>query len=107
MGAALDRLNSAWVISNEQNVVVNTVIGSGHKAKHYRHRYEHHSEYERQKQAGFYMRSGARDFYLGDWHMHPGGRACMNWVDRKTLAAIARKGETILGPITLILGEPH
>jgi integrative and conjugative element protein (TIGR02256 family) len=94
-------------VSGEHDVVVNAVIGSGPKAKHYRHRYEHDSEYERAEASRIYMRSGAPDFYLGDWHTHPGGRASMSWLDRKTLAAMARKGETIPGPITLILGEPH
>lgn len=92
--------------SAENDVVVTTVIGSGPKAKHYRHRYEHDAEYERAESSRLYMRSGNPDFYLGDWHTHPGGRARMSWLDRKTLADIVKRGETIAGPITLILGEP-
>ena len=92
--------------SGESDVVVNTVIGTGPKAKHYRHRYEHDAEYEQSECKRLFERSGHPDFYLGDWNTHPGGRARMSWLDRKTLALIAKRGETIPRPVTLILGEP-
>ena len=92
--------------SADDDLVVTTVIGCGPKAKHYRHRYEHDAEYERAEASRLYMQSGAPDFYLGDWHTHPGGRARMSWLDRKTLAAMVKQGETVVGPVTLILGEP-
>ena len=92
--------------SAEDDVVVTSVIGSGPTAKHYRHRYEHDAEYERSEASRLYMQSGAPDFYLGDWHTHPGGRARMSWTDRRTLADIFKRKEAIAAPITLILGEP-
>lgn len=93
-------------VSAEDDVVVSTVIGAGPKAKHYRHRYEHDAEFERSEASRLYMRSGAPDFYLGDWHTHPGARARMSWTDRRTLADIFKRKEAIEAPITLILGEP-
>ena len=93
--------------SAENDVIVTTVIGAGPKAKHFRSRYEHDAEYERFEADRLYKRTGDPDFYLGDWHTHPGGRARMSWLDRKTLASIAKRGETIAGPVTMILGEPN
>ena len=93
-------------VSESDEIVVTTAIGSGPKAKRTETRYVHDVEYEIAQAERLYMKSGKPDLYLGDWHTHPGGRGLMSWLDRKTLLDIAKSGTALHQPIMLILEEP-
>jgi integrative and conjugative element protein (TIGR02256 family) len=76
--------------SDAPELVVETVIGPGPRARHGRTRFDPDGAWQRVELARAY-RSRAATTYLGDWHSHPGGTAAPSDLDRRTARAIARR----------------
>lgn len=85
--------------------VVTYLIGPGPKAKHSRFRFNPDSEYQQAKLETYFHKTNGRETYLGDWHTHPHSSSNLSWVDKKTLARIARAPESrAQNPLMAILG---
>jgi integrative and conjugative element protein (TIGR02256 family) len=86
-------------------VVVTHLIGPGPKARHSRFRFTPDSEYQQAELEGYFQKTSGRETYLGDWHTHPHSNSNLSWVDKKTLARIARTPESRMeNPIMAVLG---
>lgn len=94
---------------NGNQYVVQDVIGPGPNATHQRDWFEPDYDYHDQEIGRAFTGSGGVSTYLGDWHTHPDGAACLSLRDRKTLIRIARTPEAQApGPIMLLAsGSPR
>ena len=93
-----------WISHDE--LVITDIVGPGPKAFHSRYSFIPNSEYQEEKIADLYEKSGRLHTYLGDWHNHTNGKANLSWKDKRTLCRIA-KSETARAPnpIMVILAK--
>ena len=84
-GVLLGYWSSLW----EEAVIVGA-IGPGPGAIHGRYEFRPDGEYHWQEIEDEFVATGGRHTYLGDWHSHPAGGACLSKMDRSTLKKIAR-----------------
>jgi integrative and conjugative element protein (TIGR02256 family) len=91
---------------DDDQVVVETMIGPGPRATHRRNRFEPDSRWQRTQIAEAYVRSGRISRYLGDWHSHPGGSANPSRRDQRTARRIGRhRGAKARRPVMLIMSN--
>jgi integrative and conjugative element protein (TIGR02256 family) len=88
--------------SDRDRIQVCEQVGPGPKAIHKRHRFEPDGDWQAERIAEGYARSGRINTYLGDWHSHPGGGGKPSALDRSTAREIAQCTEARL-PHPLIL----
>lgn len=85
--------------------VVTHLIGPGPNAKQSRFRFNPDSDYQQTELETHFRATNGRETYLGDWHTHPRSNSNLSWVDKKTLARIARTPESgTRNPLMAILG---
>lgn len=85
--------------------VVTHLIGPGPRAKHSRFRFSPDSEYQQAELETHFRATNGRETYLGDWHTHPHSNSRLSWVDKKTLARIAKTPASgTRNPLMAILG---
>lgn len=86
-------------------LTITDVIGPGPAAKHERFAFTPDTQWQVERIAELYARSGRRLSYLGDWHTHPLGRPTPSHRDRETLRTISRYPDARCPqPLMLILG---
>lgn len=77
--------------SDARQVVVTAMIPAGPRARHRRHSFEPDQKWQVERIAEHYDRSGRADYYLGDWHTHPGAASAqLSGADLSTLRRIIR-----------------
>lgn len=87
------------------DIVVKSIIGPGPKARHRRYRFRPDAEYQQAELTTHHLRTRGQETYLGDWHTHPQGIPELSWIDKRTLAKIARTPSSgIANPLMAILG---
>lgn len=75
-----------WTNSNE--VIITNIIGPGPKAIHTLYSFLPDDEFQINAIADLYLKSEAKEKYLGDWHTHPNAEAYLSGTDKKTLKKI-------------------
>lgn len=84
--------------------VVTAIIGPGPKARHRRFRFAPDADYQQAELDAHFWRTDGRETYLGDWHTHPRGTPSLSFLDKRTLARIARTPSSgTVNPIMAIL----
>lgn len=74
--------------------VVTEIIGAGPSASHRTHSFEPDYDWQSQRIAEHYQRSGRRETYLGDWHTHPRALSgALSGHDRAVIRKIIRTPE--------------
>lgn len=71
-------------------ITVTAIVGPGPRAVHRRHSFTPDAEWQAQRVAELYERSGRLDTYLGDWHTHPNGTTRASLTDWLAASTIAR-----------------
>lgn len=85
--------------------VVTSIIGPGPKAKHRRFKFTPDGSYQQTILEAHFKETDGRETYLGDWHTHPRGAPTLSYLDKCTLARIAREPRSqIPQPVMIILG---
>jgi len=95
-------------VADNCDVVIRYAIGPGPLADHRHFRFTPDHAFQCHELDGRYAETNGVDVYLGDWHTHPNGSPRLSWLDRRTLAAIAKNAGTGIGnPLMLIgAGQP-
>jgi integrative and conjugative element protein (TIGR02256 family) len=86
------------------DVVVQAAIGPGPKALHKRWSFLPDHDWQCKQLDDLFSVSHGRNRYLGDWHTHPDASPRMSWLDRRTLAAIAKHPQTQLDQPLMLIG---
>lgn len=88
--------------------VITGLIGPGPGAKHKRYSFVPAAMFQQAALEEHYFKTNGRETYLGDWHTHPRGACSLSYMDKKTLAHIAKTPTSgTQHPIMAILGgEP-
>lgn len=85
--------------------VVTSVVGPGPKAKHRRFKFTPDGPYQQAMLETHFRATDGRETYLGDWHTHPNGAPTLSYLDKCTLARIAKEPRSqITQPVMMILG---
>lgn len=74
----------------DNSYVITDVIGPGPGALHRRERFVPDSTWQFEQLDLAFAASPSTRRYVGDWHTHPESPAQLSWIDRRTLARIAR-----------------
>jgi len=92
----------------QDRIQVSGQIGPGPNAGHARHRFDPDGDWQAERIAECYEKSGWVETYLGDWHSHPGGGRQPSALDRSTAKEIANCEEARAPhPLIVILhGSP-
>lgn len=86
-------------------MIVTTIIGPGRRAVHRRRSFTPDTEWQSERVAEVYARSGRTEQYLGDWHTHPRGGTGASLTDLLAARSIARfKPARCPRPLMLIMG---
>lgn len=84
--------------------IVTSVVGPGQRAIHRRRSFTPDAEWQQERVAELYERSGRRDTYLGDWHTHPGGSTRASFTDWLAAWTIARSRDARCpNPVMVVL----
>jgi integrative and conjugative element protein (TIGR02256 family) len=87
-----------------ERTVVTSVVGPGPRAIHRRRSFTPDTEWQQERVADLYERSGRRDMYLGDWHTHPGGSTRASFTDWLAAWTIARSRDARCpNPVIVVL----
>ena len=90
-----------------QRIYITEAIGPGPHAAHGQTTFVPDADWQAERIAELYERSGRRLAYLGDWHTHPGGSPVHSEADRATLSTIAAyEPARCPRPVMGILGQP-
>jgi len=90
---------------NGEEVITN-IIGPGPKAKHGRFSFLPDGDYQQTKLERIFLDTNGQVTYLGDWHTHPRGKNHPSYLDKRTLARIAREPKSGTDtPLMAILGN--
>lgn len=77
----------------DRAAVVTDFVGAGERAQHHRYTFMPDHEYHEAEIERLYRASNGVTIYLGDWHTHPSGFACLSSLDRRTLRSVAKAPE--------------
>ncbi len=92
-------------IASTGEPVVTSIIGPGPKAKHRRFKFTPDGPYQQAMLETHFSATEERETYLGDWHTHPKGAPTLSYLDKCTLARIAKEPRSqISQPVMIILG---
>lgn len=92
-------------IASTGEPVVTSVIGPGPNAKHRRFKFTPDGPYQQVMLEAHYHATEGRETYLGDWHTHPKVEPIPSYLDKCTLARIAKEPRSqISRPVMIILG---
>lgn len=99
-------LLGTW-LSGQFGAHVSKMIGPGPNAVHELHSFEPDYKYQSAEVELVYRKAPKGVTYLGDWHTHPNGSACVSWRDRFCLLKIAQAPESCTStPIMVIMSGP-
>jgi integrative and conjugative element protein (TIGR02256 family) len=86
--------------------VVTSIIGPGPNAKHRRFKFTPDGLYQQSMLEARFKATDGGETYLGDWHTHPQGTSTLSYLDKCTLARIAKEPRSqISQPIMIVLGD--
>lgn len=92
-------------IASTGEPVVTSIIGPGPSAKHRRFKFTPDEIYQQAMLETHFYETEGRETYVGDWHTHPKVAPIPSYLDKCTLARIAREPRSqILLPVMIILG---
>jgi integrative and conjugative element protein (TIGR02256 family) len=94
----------AGYFADNDDAVVQYVIGPGRAAIHASDRFKPDHEWHCRALDEIFENSSGRSVYLGDWHTHPDGTPAMSWLDRRTLRAIAKHPDAALARPLMLIG---
>lgn len=93
-------------IASTSEPVVTSIIGPGSNAKHRCFKFVPDGIYQQSMLEAHFKAADGRETYLGDWHTHPKGTPALSYLDKCTLARIAKEPQSqISQPIMIILGD--
>ena len=91
-------------LADNGEVVVQKLIGPGSAAKHGPYHFEPDSIYQQTHLEQYFLQSGGRTTYLGDWHTHPLRTTNLSSTDKPTLANLAATPSSqIAHPVMAVL----
>lgn len=92
-------------IASTGEPVVTSIIGPGPNAKHRRFKFTPDGLYHQAMLEAHFHETEGRETYLGDWHTHPKVAPIPSYLDKCTLARIAKEPRSqISRPVMIILG---
>lgn len=92
-------------IASTGEPVVTSIIGPGPNAKHRRFKFTPDGPYQQSMLEAHFRETDGHETYIGDWHTHPRGAPTLSYLDKCTLARIAKEPRSQTSqPVMMILG---